>query len=111
MPETRRATARSFNARPLVLCAAGVSLGIFLAYRLSGTLALAAACLFLCCGLLALCFRRAALCVLLFALSAGVFRMLAALPTLPPEGACTLTGCVAEAPVTKDGFTLSLIHI
>ena len=110
MPETRRATARSFNARPLVLCAAGVSLGIFLAYRLSGTLALAAACLFLCCGILALCFRRAALCVLLFALSAGVLRMLAALPTLPPEGACTLTGCISEAPVTKDGFTYALLY-
>lgn len=46
-PEPRRAAMRRFNARPLVLCAAGVSFGVLLAYRLQGTPAIVAACLFL----------------------------------------------------------------
>ena len=41
-PESRRAAMRRFNARPLVLCAAGVSFGVLLAYRLQGTPAIAA---------------------------------------------------------------------
>ncbi len=99
----------SFNLRPLVLAAAGVSCGVFLAYRLNGTLAVSAACLFLCCALLAL-RRRAGLSILLFAICAGVFRMLAALPALPAEGACTLTGCIAETPAAKRGYVYVLLY-
>ena len=101
---------RRFHARPLVLCAAGVSFGVLFAYRLQGTPALVAACLFLCCGACALFRRRAAAGILLFSICAGAFRMLASFPVPPPEGACVLTGCIADAPRTEGGFTYATLY-
>ena len=109
-PKRCRALARGFNARPLVLCAAGVSFGIFLAYRMQGTLAVFAACLFLCGGLSALLFRRAAAAVLLLCICAGCFRMRAALPAPPPEGICMLSGCIADTPTAENGVSYVLLY-
>ena len=41
---------------------------------------------------------------------AGAFRMLASLPLPPPEGACVLTGCIADAPRTEGGFTYATLY-
>lgn len=106
----RRSAAHGFNARPLVLCAAGVSFGIFLAYHLQGTPALLAACLFLCCGVCAFFCRRAMAAVLLVCVCAGALRMLAALPAPLPEGACTLSGCVVDTPTAKGDFSYVLLY-
>ena len=36
--------------------------------------------------------------------------MLASLPVPPPEGACVLTGCIADAPRTEGGFTYATLY-
>ena len=36
--------------------------------------------------------------------------MLASFPVPPPEGACVLTGCIADAPRTEGGFTYATLY-
>ncbi len=99
-----------FHLRPLVLCAVGFAAGIFLAYRTGGMLAFFAACLFACCGACALSFRKTACVLLLFSVSAGLLRMTAALPVLPPEGEYVITGTLAEEPEASSGHTQAVLY-